>query len=434
MTDVSVEATETDVQSELPLPHLLDTALHQLLTDLQALVPYDLAAAWLGHDDRPALRVTVPDGAELPSNSATRHWVFQSGAQSARIADLFVDEGVNPQGVRSWLGVPLVLNGRRRGWVELLSAQPSLFSDADLWRVEVVVRHAATALAHMEAAAHTRGELRTYRNLAGGLQRGFLASTLPEALAHILAGAATSTRAVAAALLLPTELAYALGLPQVASDPPSPTSEEQAALVTQVAQWERDGEARTWPALNRHDRERLAPAVGNGEAVLPFVHDGEALGWLWLHLPPVEPLGLVEPDSLQHITALLTAVLVWLREQVLREQQAQQSVRMLVQHAHQQRSSAITDLMAGLAHELNNPLSALLGVATLLGRDPTLGEDARADAQLIVDQTNRITEFVKRLANFGQMAGSTKVPVKLTEIVADTLVGHLSCVLPFDGA
>ncbi len=118
MMDVSGSpGAAPDVEPELSLDQLLDEHLQQLLRDLQLLVPYDVAAAWLGHDERPALRITVPTDAKLPSHTSTRHWVFQTAADGARIADLFVDEGLNSEGLRSWLGVPLIVNGRRRGWV-----------------------------------------------------------------------------------------------------------------------------------------------------------------------------------------------------------------------------------------------------------------------------------------------------------------------------
>jgi two-component system, NtrC family, sensor kinase len=96
-------------------------------------------------------------------------------------------------------------------------------------------------------------------------------------------------------------------------------------------------------------------------------------------------------------------------------------VRMLVQHIHQMRSNAMSDLIEGLAHELQNPISAIIGLTGLLRRDPGIAEAAAADVQAIADEAQRISEFVRRLSNFGNAPGLSKVPLKLNELVADTL-------------
>ncbi len=405
----------------VPLDQLLDAQLHQLLHDLQLLVPYDVAAAWLGHDDRPALRVSVPNRAELPSLAATRHWIFQTTAGAARIADLFVDEGANPQGLRCWLGIPLILHGRRRGWIELMSTQPHLFSDADLQRTEVVVRHAAASMAQLETSVHMRNELQAQRELLASLEQALLAPDLQGMFQRLVADVAASCQAMAAAWLLPAELAYALGLNMPAGQMTAATPGARDSLVSIVARWVAADPAAEALSLDDLDVHVMTPQPGNGSTLVSLVHADEPLGWLWLKYAGAQPLAMVDPLALRYVTGVLTALLVWLREQVQREQHAQQSVRMLVQHAHQQRSAEITDLMAGLAHELNNPLRAVLGATTLLGRDPSLSAAAQADVAAIKAETNRIADFVKRLSSFGHMTGTPKVPVPVNEVLTETL-------------
>lgn len=422
MIELSSRLSQPSVsEADVPLDQLLDAQLRQLLHDLQLLVPYDVAAAWLGHDDRPSLRVSVPASAELPSLTSTRHWIFQTTTDAARIADLFVDEGVNPQGLRCWLGVPLVLHGRRRGWIEVMSTQPNLFSDADLQRTEVVVRHAAAGMAQLENAVHMRNELRAQRELLKSLEGALVAPSLLQTLERLVADVAASCHSIEAALLLPVELAYTLGLNTATAQLATTPAGERDSLVSIVARWAAPEHPLSASSLDELDLQMVSPGSGNGSTLLPFVHEDETLGWLWLKYAAEQPLVMVDPIALRQVRGVLTALLVWLREQLQREQQAQQSVRMLVQHAHQQRSEEITDLMAGLAHELNNPLSAVLGVTTLLGRDPSLSDDARADVEAIRVETKRINDFVTRLSNFGHRAGEAKVPVKLNDVVTDTL-------------
>lgn len=403
---------------------LLNDHLQQLLLDLQIVIPYDVAAAWLGHDDRPSLRVVLPAAATLPSLESARHTIFQATPEPARIADLR-SSGAMTDSLRCWLGVPLMLNGRRRGWIELLSTQPNVFSDLDLRRADMIVRHAAQTLAHLEEATELRGRVRIQEGLLRAVEDGLLAPTLHATMQRLLADVAAATHALSAALILPLELTYALNLPRVAPLGPAHNgSLDEETLVSVVARWTSDTASAAAPEVvpDRLLLEmRPEPIAHDAGVLLPFVYHDEALGWLSLRYAPIQSLDVVHTSALPAITRIMTALIAWLREQVQREQQAQQSVRMLVQHAHQTRSGAMSDLLAGLAHELYNPISVMIGMTHLLNRDPSLSEHVRADVGAITTEANRISDFVKRLSNFGQMAGSTKAPLAVNEVVADTI-------------
>lgn len=395
---------------------LLDRQLRQLLIDLQLFVPYDVAAVWLGHDDRPTLRIVYPSQAMLPPTPSARHFIFQTTGEAARIADLHDQPGEADTNHRSWLGVPLVLHGRRRGWVEMLSTQPNRFSDVDLERAQTVVRYAGYGLAQVEAAAHTRHELEAQRHMLSGIEAAFVAPSLSQTFEQLLGEIVAASDAVAGTLMLPTELAYALGFNQAVEPPSGASVIDDDRLMTVIARWPSE------PATTDDSTsEPAASAQREAGLVLPFIHDNEALGWAELRYAAPLPFGVVEPAALQQISAITTALLVWLREQIQREQQAQQSVRMLVQHIHQMRSNAMSDLIEGLAHELQNPISAIIGMTGLLQRDPAISESAAADVRSIADEAQRIAEFVKRLSNFGHSPGTSKVPLKLNELVADTV-------------
>lgn len=400
---------------DLGLEPAIDRQLHQLLIDLQCFIPYDVAAAWLGHDDRPSLRVVSPAAANLPTLQSARHTIFQTTAEAARIADLQSYPGEPASDLRCWLGVPLVLHGRRRGWIELLSTQPDRFSDLDLQRAATVVRQAAFGLAQFELATRTRHEAQMQAALLHGLEVALFAPGVQQTLHTLLASIGGSSGAVAATLILPVELSYALGLNQLTPQDAEvmPACFEDEDLVSVAARWPEPIAGNAAVAADQQTTQT--------NMLLPCVHEEESLGWIALRYAQPQPLGVTDPSALRACTALMTALLVWLREQVQREQQAQQSVRMLVQHTHQSRSSAITELIAGLAHELNNPISAMVGMAGLLRRDATLPDATRSDLEAMVTEAYRVSEFVKRLSSFGQTMGTTKVPIKLNDVVADTL-------------
>ena len=75
--------------------------------------------------------------------------------------------------------------------------------------------------------------------------------------------------------------------------------------------------------------------------------------------------------------------------------------------------ASIGKLAAGVAHEINNPLTGILTNASLLLEDLKEGDSKRDDVQVIVNETIRCREIVKRLLDF---ARQTKPQKSLTNI------------------
>lgn len=75
--------------------------------------------------------------------------------------------------------------------------------------------------------------------------------------------------------------------------------------------------------------------------------------------------------------------------------------------------ASIGKLAAGVAHEINNPLTGILTNASLLLDDLNDGDSKKDDVQVIVNETIRCREIVKRLLDF---ARQTKPQKSLTNI------------------
>lgn len=88
--------------------------------------------------------------------------------------------------------------------------------------------------------------------------------------------------------------------------------------------------------------------------------------------------------------------------------------------AERDRLAAIGVLVSGVAHELNNPLQAILGFAELLQMQPGMLEQAKADLLLIQKQATRVSAIIRNLSRFGRQR-SQPTAVRLRDVVASVM-------------
>jgi len=133
------------------------------------------------------------------------------------------------------------------------------------------------------------------------------------------------------------------------------------------------------------------------------------------------------------LTVLIAAVplgaLVFLRQHLADSDRArllaraEQSVenlqRLQAQMVQTEKLVSLGQLAAGAAHEINNPLTAILGYSDLLADDTALPEKARGVAAKIRDQARRTKTLVGNLLSFAR-----QVPAERTLLDLNTVVNN----------
>jgi two-component system NtrC family sensor kinase len=83
--------------------------------------------------------------------------------------------------------------------------------------------------------------------------------------------------------------------------------------------------------------------------------------------------------------------------------------------------AAIGKLAAGVAHEINNPLTGILTNSSLMLEDLPPGDARREDLQTIVDETLRCRRIVKGLLDFARQTRPQKASLAVNQAVEDVL-------------
>jgi PAS domain S-box-containing protein len=94
--------------------------------------------------------------------------------------------------------------------------------------------------------------------------------------------------------------------------------------------------------------------------------------------------------------------------------------RMEEQLAVTDRLSSIGELAAGIAHELNNPLTSVIGFSQLL-LDKDVSDDVREDIKIIYREAQRSAEVVKNLLTFARKQAPVKQPVNINSVIEKVL-------------
>lgn len=169
-------------------------------------------------------------------------------------------------------------------------------------------------------------------------------------------------------------------------------------------------------------------------AVVEFVCADRLPGWIWVLLwskdKPIGIMGIASKEARQYSSNdenLLVAISRQLATTIEKVQLYEETCKAYedLRHTQEQllqseKMSAVGQLIAGVAHELNNPLTAILGYAQLLDQ---AGLDQRsADyVKKLFKQAQRTHRVVQNLLSFARQRKPEKQAVDLKRVLEETL-------------
>lgn len=331
-------------------------------------------------EDRPLLRVTAADGtlAALAGRSIAAddpglvvrslsrerlELVRNSGGEPTRLV-----EGVQAD---SAAAVPLRAHGVVVGTLVIANPRGGMFAAEDIRLLSTVATHAAIVIANARFFEMVRHAKEQWETAFDSLSEGI-------AVVDDVGRVRRANRSFAELLRAPIANVIGCDLVEalVGASPPL------AELLTTA----RAG-------------ERVQPVVVRSTTL------GRAIRATAARIPAPAAAGGAHDQSLVVLVEDVT------------DQQAMESH--LIQS---EKLAAVGQLVSGIAHELNNPLTSIAGLSEFLLEQKELGAKDRGHLRVIHEQADRAGRIVRNLLTFARKGPAEQAPVDLNDVIQRTLL------------
>ncbi len=157
----------------------------------------------------------------------------------------------------------------------------------------------------------------------------------------------------------------------------------------------------------RKDFEAALETTANGQQVenleLQARRSDDTMGHFSISLSPMRD----EQSAVNNLVVVMTDIT--------------DAVLLQAKLAHSERMATIGRLVSGVAHEVNNPLAAILGFTDLLLENPEVPPSAREDLQIILQETQRTKDIVQDLLSFARQRPVQREAVQVNTVLRQTI-------------
>ena len=129
--------------------------------------------------------------------------------------------------------------------------------------------------------------------------------------------------------------------------------------------------------------------------------------------PDIGPISKDDIGQLQRKFLKMTGALKEREER----QRAESECRLI----QSEKQASVGKLAAGVAHEINNPLTAVLTFTHLIMRRKDLPDEVRSDLEIVAAQTERVRGIVKSLLDFSRQTAIKPEPTDINRLIGDSV-------------